>query len=303
MNHRLGQFFVLPLLMGAVLLASCTNTSPEAPAQSGAISPTSSNVAGSGVRSLPPNGVPDGFPEASSTGVRDGVVLQDSDSISVDQEGAVIAGLRVNGRITVNASNVTIRDVLIEGGGNGYPIRVSKGVQNVVIEYVEVDNQDATGIGIFFNGGSGTVRYADIHSAEDGIRIQADDVVIENSYIHDLQRAAGGHHDSIQIREGNNVTIRGNSLLPYVASTGDPMNAAIQVGSLSGSPIENLRVENNFLDGGNYTVNGGRAGDIASGQFVNNVFGPNARYGPHSRLDNAVWEGNTWFETGSPVPS
>ena len=234
--------------------------------------------------------------------MRDGVTLRDSGSITVSQAGTVISALRVSGTITVTASNVTIRDTLVQGGGNGYPIRVANGVRNVLIEYVELDNLDSTGIGIFFNGGSGTVRNADIHSAEDGIRVQADDVVIENSYIHDLQRYSGGHHDSIQIREGNNVTIRGNSLLPYVASTGDPMNAAIQIGSLSGPPLQNLSVENNFMNGGNYTINTGSAGDVASARYVNNVFGPNSRYGAHSTLRNSVWQNNTWYSSGALIP-
>ena len=209
------------------------------------------------------------------------------------EPGTIIEGLLVNGTITVNADNVVIRDTVIRGGGNGYPIRVNRGVKNTLIEYVEIDNLGSTGIGIFFNGGSGRVRYADIHSAEDGIRIEADGVVVEHSYIHDLHRVSGGHHDSIQIRSGNSVTIHGNTLLAYVDRTNDPMNAAIQVGSLTGSALQNFTVTDNFMNGGNYTLNGGQDSYIRSGSFVGNVFGTDYRYGVRTSLDNVSWTNNT----------
>ncbi|WP_231851382.1 right-handed parallel beta-helix repeat-containing protein [Microlunatus phosphovorus] len=227
------------------------------------------------------------------------MTLRDSGSITVTTPGAVIQGLRVNGTITVSANDVVIRDTLIRGGGNGYPIRVAPGVRNALIEYVDIDNLNSTGIGIFFNRGSGTVRYADIHSAEDGVRVGADNVTIEQSYIHDLHRMPGGHHDVIQIRSGNNVTIRGNSLLAYVRSTDDPMNAAIQIGSLTSSPLQNLRVINNYMNGGNYTINGGESGNIASGQFAGNVFGRDYRYGVRTGIgSNVSWSGNTEVNLG-----
>lgn len=240
------------------------------------------------------------FPSAATTGVRPGVVLTDSGSLTIDEPGTVIEGLRVKGRIVVNADDVVIRDTLVEGGGAHYPIRISRGVKNVLIEYVEVHNDPGGGIGIFFNSGSGTVRYANIHTATDGIRVQADDVTIEHSYIHSLKRISGGHHDSIQIRSGANVVIRGNSLLPYVAETNDPMNAAIQIGSLTRDPLVDLRVEGNFMDGGNYTINGGK--DIESGSFVGNVFGPHARYGIRTRMSPEIeWRDNIMAETREPA--
>src|SRR5699024_7942641 len=174
------------------------------------------------------------FPDADSTGVPDGVSLTASGSLNITKDGTVVDGLHVRGTITIAADDVTVRNTLVQGGGAGYPINVQSGTTGALIEHVEVDNLNSTGIGILMNG-SGTIRAADIHAAEDGIRIQSDDVTIEDSYIHDLHRQPGGHHDTIQIRSGDDVTIRGNNLQPYVASTDDPMNAAIQIGSLLGS--------------------------------------------------------------------
>ena len=54
-----------------------------------------------------------GFPDASNTGVPEGVELQSSGSINVTQDGAVIDAMHVRGEI-VPANNVTIRNTLIQ---------------------------------------------------------------------------------------------------------------------------------------------------------------------------------------------
>ena len=65
-------------------------------------------------------------------------------------------------------------------------------------------------------------------------------------------------------------------------------------------PLVNLRVEANFMDGGNYTINGGEA--LESASFVGNTFGPNARYGVRTRMaPRIVWRGNVMLNTGKPA--
>ncbi len=243
-----------------------------------------------------------GFPDASSTGVPDGVSLTRSGNVTVTRDGTVLDGLHVRGRIIIAADNVTVRNTLIEGGGGLYPIQVEGGTSGALIEHVEIDNLGDTGIGILMSG-SGTIRYADIHSAEDGIRIQSDDVTVEYSYIHDLQRQPGGHHDTIQIRNGDNVTLRGNNLQAYVAATDDPMNAALQIGSLLGSDrISNLLVVGNLMNGGNFTINAGGRGEVDSARYSRNQFGRDFRYGVVGNLEEGDWEStNVWFDTGEPV--
>jgi hypothetical protein len=296
--RRRFRLALMAALAGVVILGAVAVfwLRPGGQPTAGAPQPTAGESSGGPRPSSPST---DRFPTERTTGVRAGVTLRDSGSITVDQPGSVIEGLRVSGHITIRADDVVVRDTLVLGGGAHYPIRVASGVSNALIEHVEVDNGQG-GIGIFFNGGSGTVRAANVHSSLDGIRIQANNVTIEDSYVHDLVRQAGGHHDTIQIRSGDDVTIRGNTLLPYVASTGDPMNAAIQIGSLQRGPLERLTVEGNYMDGGNYTIHG--ADGIGSGTFVGNVFGPHARYGIRSGMSDAiVWEGNTMDGTGEPA--
>jgi hypothetical protein len=213
-----------------------------------------------------------------------------------------VDGLHIRGSVTVTADDVVIRNSLIQTDTSLYALAVD-GASDVVIEDVEVDNEGGTGIGIFFSGASGVVRRADIHSAEDGIRIQGDDVTIEDSYVHDLQRQPGGHHDAIQIRYGDNITLQRNTLLPYTTASDDPMNAAIQIGSLLGDdPISDLRVIDNFMDGGNFTVNGGGRGEVDSAVYSGNRFGRNFRYAVSGNLDNSTWDDtNVFDDTGDPA--
>ncbi len=244
-----------------------------------------------------------GRADASNTGVPAGTRLTASAGMTITQPGTVIDGRHITGTVTIAANNVTIRNSLIETSTSMYPIRVQSGANGFVIEDVEIDNMGGTGIGIFISGSNGTVRRANIHSAEDGIRIQGDAVTVENSYIHDLQRQAGGHHDTIQIRSGDDITLVGNTLLPFNASTNDPMNAALQIGSLSGTDqISNLRVMNNYMNGGNFTINGGGRNEVDSAVYSGNRFGRDYRYDVRGNLDNSVWEAsNVWDDSGLAI--
>ncbi|WP_210438712.1 right-handed parallel beta-helix repeat-containing protein [Nocardioides xinjiangensis] len=253
----------------------------------------------------PPPPPSTGRPNASNTGVPAGTKLRPSGGMTITEDGTVIDALHVQGSITIEADNVTIRNSLIQTDTDGYPIHVDGGATGALIENVEIDNMGGTGIGILFStDSSGTVRRANIHSAEDGVRIQGDDVSLEYSYVHDLQRQPGGHHDTVQIRSGDNITLLGNTLLPYVESTGDPMNAALQIGSLLGDDqISNLRVVGNYMNGGNYTINGGSDGIVDSAVYSGNRFGRDYRYGVVGNMDGAsTWDNtNVWDDSSSPA--
>lgn len=262
---------------------------------------------GAGTRTDPPktSASPDkpAFPTAMTTGVPHGVTLTRTESLTITKDGTVIDGRHVDGRILIEADDVTIRNTLVRTRTSLYPIHVANDTTGTLIENVEVDNEGGTGIGIYFQG-SGTLRGADVHSASDGIRIEADDVTITDSFIHDLHRQPDGHHDTIQMRSGDDVTITRNTLQPYDQATDDPMNAAIQIGSLSGDdPISNFLVVGNLMNGGNFTINGGRSGDTDSARYANNHFGDDSRYGAVGNLqDGSVWEdSNVWLATGEPV--
>ncbi|HEV7758274.1 MAG TPA: right-handed parallel beta-helix repeat-containing protein, partial [Acidimicrobiales bacterium] len=243
--------------------------------------------------SPPPTG---GFPNASNTGVRPGVTLQPSGSINVTQDGAVLQNLHITGTVTIDADDVTIRNTLIDNTGT-YPIRITSG-RNLVVEDSEIDGNGLASVAIL--SGEYTLRRVDIWDVRDGPRIEGNNVLIEDSYIHHLHRIEGGHHDAIQIRHGVGIVLRHNNLQAYNPVTGDPMNASIQIGSLNG-PLSGLVVDGNLMNGGNYTINAGKSSPDPS-YWRNNRFGRNFRYGVITGGPGVVWESsNVYDDNGQPV--
>lgn len=243
------------------------------------------------------------WPDETTAGVPDGVVLSESESVVVTEDGTVLDGLHIRGELTISANDVVVRNTVVETNTDLYPVVITEGVTGVLLERIEVNNLDGAGIGVYFQGGSGTLRGADIHAGVDGVRIEADGVVVEDCYIHHLRRQPDGHHDTIQIRRGNDVVIRGNNLQAYNPDTDDPMNSALQIGSLVGDDqISNLLVERNLMNGGTYTISGGGRDEVDSAVYRENQFGRDYMYGTHGGLQNSVWESsNVWQDTGEPV--
>lgn len=246
-----------------------------------------------------------GFPDASTTGVPAGTALTPSGSIAITTPGQVVENRHIRGTVTIAAPNVTIRNCLVDVVTSAYPIRIDSGATGALVVDTEVRGGAGTGINVLVSGGAdgATIRRCDLNGGEDSIRIGANSVTLDRCYLHDLHRQPGGHHDTVQVRAGDNITIRGCTLLPYVAATDDPMNAAIQIGSLSGTnPISNLLVEDCYMDGGNYTVNGGRAEDIDSARYRRNRFGRHHRFGVRGNMHSTVWEAsNVYHDNGQPA--
>jgi len=283
-------------------------SAPQTSVSSPTITPTSSptpspSAPRSTAQTTPrPGPVFEGYPDDRSTGVPEGTQLTPSSSLTITKDGTTVDSLHIKGTVTVRANNVTIKRSLIDNTGL-YPIQIDSGYRNLVIEDVEIDgngNGEAGRASTAILRGDYTLRRVDIHSVIDGPRIEGDNVVIEDSYVHDLSRIPGGHHDTIQIRKGSNIVIRHNTLLAYNAQTGDEMNAAIQIGSLTG-PLDNLLVDGNMMNGGNYTVNAGKASGSPI-YFRNNVFGRDFRYGVLSDGPGVNWDSsNVWLDNGQPA--
>lgn len=195
----------------------------------------------------------DGFPDASTTGVSDGVSLRSSGSMTVSQSGAVIDGLNVSGRIKIEADNVTIRNTRIDAGGGRYGIE-NWGSSGLRVEDVEIMNASSAGLLSF---GGVTARRLHIHDSTDGAKL-AGNSLLEDSYIHDLRDPSGdSHSDAIQIRFGRNIVLRGNNLSgiigsksPHSAGSYGTSAAIIQA---KDGPIHDLTVEGNRLEGGQFT--------------------------------------------------
>lgn len=238
-------------------------------------------------------------PDATSTGVPAGTSLTASGSITVTQAGAVIDAKQVTGSISIKANNVTIRRTRILATG-AYPIRVESGFTGALVEDTTIDGRGVATAATM--GNSLTIRRANIYGVLDGPRIGSDFIMVE-SYIHHLHRITGGHHDALQTTGASNVILRRNNLQAYNSTTGDVMNTAIQIGE-EFAVVRNMVVEDNLMNGGNFTVNAGGGGTTgAQVQFRRNKFGRNFRYGPAGNIGpGIVWEStNVYLDNGQPV--
>jgi hypothetical protein len=258
------------------------------------------------------------FPDASCTGVLPGVTRTNSGSITTTSNGQVIQNLNVNGPIVVRHSNVTIRNVKVTNPGGVAISNIGCGgsCTNLLIEDVDLDGSGNTSGASAVDFDNYTLRRANIHQYGEGPGCGVNNVM-EDNYMHDFTSfvAQGAHQDAIQCEDGNNNTVRHNTLLMNVNGG----NSAIVFGGNS----TNNTAEYNLVGGGGYTLYQGQAG----GTFRHNrwtatppeQFGPiyNANldgpWTPEAPCDNlwidgpnagkAVADGGPVSCSGTPPPS
>jgi hypothetical protein len=202
-----------------------------------------------------------GYPDASNTGVPEGVKLKPSGSIEVKEQGTVISGLEVTGAIEIEADDVTIEDtkVTLDGPGCGsqttcgnFDIRVGEGVSGTVIKDSELltaqgttcehsirntSGPDLQVIGVYMNGcdsniyGGGTLR-----DSYGKTRIAIGDDHVENVYFNESRFTA--IHDTLLNPVEQTAVFFGNS--------GDGNDVA--------DCSNHLKILGSLLAGGGYTL-------------------------------------------------
>jgi hypothetical protein len=240
-------------------------------------------------------------PGPDNTGVLPGTDLVRSGDVSVDEDGAVVENMDM-GCLRINANNVTVRNSRIKCGADNGAVVIKQGTTNAVLEDVEIDGLGRAGNGIVHN--HYTLRRAEIHDASDGARAGTS-VTIEHSYIHTLTRMEGSHNDGVQTIRGKDVVLRHNTIDVVTGDENDLMNSAYIISpNKTGGPVENVLVEGNYLNGGNYTLYLGDGGAFPVTNLVvrDNVIGPERRYGIVSGPPQGiVWENNADAD-GNQIP-
>ncbi len=238
-----------------------------------------------------------GWPGPGNTGPR--LSMTPRGTLDTSTNGDVIQRWDVDGSIIVRGNNVTINDCAARRSvtSGAYPIRLYG--DNLIINYSRTVGGS---IAVYSSGGRYTLRRCDMWGCGDGPRIEQDNTVIEDCWIHDLMRTDGSHNDCIQIRRGAHCRITHNSL--QADKAGDWMNGAIQWGSPISGTYDDLQVTKTIMRGGNYTLMG--PDPIATAQsFIDNRFGRGMwRYGlcKDGMPADAVWTGNVWDDTGELIP-
>lgn len=208
----------------------------------------------------------------------------------IDKPGTVIDGKQIPCSVRVTADNVKITRSKVTATGQWGVYLVDKNA-GLTLQDVEIVGSDACEYGVGFEDVT-SIRI-NVSGCSDGVKMEKGSSLID-SWIHDLSKGEGDHNDGVQITGGSNITIRHNRIE-------NPKNqtSAILVGGEFGSP-SNILIENNLLNGGNYTVYLDPKG--TNRVIRNNVFTRNYVYGP-ARLDGQVeWTGNT-YEDGATVKS
>lgn len=263
---------------------STPTTSPTSPA---ATSPTTQAVAPSATKPGPGN-----------TGVPAGVALTASGSITVTTPNTVIDSKAVNGTITVSASGVVIKNTRVTGTG-AYGVYVTSG--DVTIEDTEI-----SGFQNAIYGDNWTGLRLNIHgTTQDGVKLGSY-VLLQDSWIHDLTPEPGAHADGGQVQSGVvDTVVRHNVIDSSNTSTGTFGNSALIVkpdfGPTSSGPVV---IENNWLNGGNYTlyvVPGSSGSTITEVDVRNNRFGDTHQYGYADITFPVNAAGNVIDSTGAPL--
>jgi hypothetical protein len=121
----------------------------------------------------------------------------------------------------------------------------------------------------------------------------------------------GSHADGVQIgwggdaangRYAENFVFRGNYFDMPIPLPGTASNAALFINPYNGDQkLNNLLIEGNWLNGGNYTIY--VLGNSTNVVIRNNFFGRNYRYGVKSiYAPNVVWENNRWMDDNTLIP-
>ena len=235
-----------------------------------------------------------GFPDATNTGANCSS-LTPSGSITVTTNGAVVEGKNISGSITIQASNVTIRNDCVTSSGI-YPVRLVSG-SNLTVEDTTITG---TGGGcsraVEPAGGSATMDRLNISGCEDGVQMYDNDT-LQNSYIHDLAFTGGSHNDGVQQNGGRNDIVRHNTIFNPHNQT-SCVNFTTDFGGIS-----DITITGNLLNGGNYTVysRSGGNGDPTGVSVTGNHFGGADVFGLLSADGSVSWSGNVADSTGQAV--
>jgi hypothetical protein len=240
-----------------------------------------------------------GFPDATNTGVPGGTRLRPvNGDMKVTQAGMVIDGVSLNGCITIEAPQVTIRDSKVSCPGPygifSYEKNYSGG--GLLIEDVEVDCEDTQATGIASYGF--TALRVKVHGCENGFSIDNTSIV-RDSYVYDLFIGNGGHTDGIQMG-GNDDTIVHNTIL----NAFDGGTSAIITPPTGMSHVD---ISGNLLAGGAYTLYCPRTSSTAvvvTNNRFSRIYSPHGgEYGPWVYCDMvAEQHGNVWDDNSTPLP-
>jgi hypothetical protein len=268
-----------------------------------------------------------GFPDATNTGVPTGTALRSvpgqvssgpgwyyktaDHAVIVNVNGTVLSDLYIPYNLTIDASDVTVRDVrVVTGGYFGVSVRHTT---RVTIEDSTISGQNLTSgrvdsaIDDVYGDSTGLViKNNNISQFRTGVQISTG--LVADNYIHDPGYIHGDHTNGILAdKPAGSLTIYGNTIFNDLGQTDDISLDS----SRSGQDVANKIVVDNLLAGGGYPIYGGdsKGNPTSNIVIVDNEFGQlyyprSGQFGPVAYFDPSgtgnVWSGNVW--SGSSLP-
>lgn len=253
------------------------------------------NVVGGGSTPTPPTGEK---PTAATTGLTDPGALTPAGFDRITTDGAVIENLEFDvGYVEVQADNVMFRNCKFIGptGREGL-VRVQSGKVNCRFEDCEVDGNGA-GVGLAY--GDYTAVRCHIHDCEDGAKL-GDNTTLEACLIDQLFHVEGAHNDGAQSSGGNNIVVKGCSIINVHSQT-----SCLLVGADLGN-IDNVLIEGNWLEShANFvlTVGADPGWSLTNCVIKDNMIAPTFTTGINnfSEDQEISFFDNVFFD-GTPIP-
>jgi hypothetical protein len=252
-------------------------------------------------------------PGSANTGVPAGTHLTvHNGDMTITTAGATYDSLDVHGFVTIKAPNVTIKRSIIRGGvaTSGNPGLVTASLASATNFRLEDSELVPEHPSVAIDGMRGfnyTLLRVDIHGTVDGAKVIGNNVNIQNSWIHGTvsyahdpyQGGGATHNDAIQVLNGHNVHITGNTIAGGT-------NSALQVTQGNGS-VGDFSFNGNWADGGACTVNlaDKPLATMSTISVNSNIFGHTSVYANcaivYSPGVSMSHTGNTWAGTNDPV--
>lgn len=212
-----------------------------------------------------------GFPDGTNSGVPAGTPLTVvNGNVSLNTAGQTYANREVHGCLEVHAANVTIINTKILANGCFYGVRnFSTGL---VIRSSEITCGDSGGTGITMANYS--LFRVNIHGCENGLNISdVGNVVMQDSWVHDLFFGPGAHTDGAQFGQGaSTITFNHNTIDTLKAG-----NSAIIMWDEGDPQNTNVSLTTNLFNGGGFTLYCPRQ-NSSGVRILNNRFGDGFTY-------------------------
>lgn len=268
------------------------------------------------------------FPDANSTGPAPGTSFTTfSGDMNVTTASAVIQNFDVTGTITINASNVTIKNCKVNASGQNFGIGQQAGFTGMIVDHCEVygvpinSNRPAshvlTAIAVDFdNTMTAEIKFCNIHGIENAIG--GAKLNIHDNYLHDfaIWQVGGDTDHTDGVQSGGNTgaggqTIVHNTIIGF-CTAGDLAPAPGSSCIALQTDMHDVLIENNFLSSGSNTLYGNAQNGI--GSSVNTIvrnnhfsnyyasFGGGVFSGFNQASSGFIWTGNVVHETGVIVP-